>query len=88
MVVQLNGQERAPARADRSRRRRRPAGEVEFAKAAATKQEIEFSVRNLQAGVAFTFAIDGIDVAAATTDRNGRAEVEIDVPLPGTTPSR
>ena len=62
--------------------------EVEFSKVAATKQEIEFSVRNLQAGSAFTFAIDGIDVATATADRRGRAEVEIDVPLPGTTASR
>ena len=62
--------------------------EVEFAKAAPTKQEIEFSVRNLQAGVAFTFVIDGIDVATATADRRGRAEVEVDVPLPGTTASR
>ena len=62
--------------------------EVEFSKAAPTKQEIEFSVRNLQAGVAFTFVIDGIDVATATADRRGRAEVEVDVPLPGTTASR
>src|SRR5687767_10108652 len=60
--------------------------EVEFAKAAPTEQEIEFSVRNLQAGVAFTFVIDGIEVAAATADRRGRAEVEVNVPLPGTTP--
>ena len=62
--------------------------EVEFAKAAPTKQEIEFSVRNLQAGVAFTFAIDGVDVATATADGRGRAEVELDVPLPGTPASR
>ena len=62
--------------------------EVEFAKAAPTNQEIEFSVRNLQAGVAFTFAIDGVAVATVTTDRRGHAEVEVDVPLPGTTASR
>ena len=62
--------------------------EVEFSKAAATEQEIEFSVRNLQAGAVFTFVIDGIDVATATADRRGRAEVEVDVPLPGTTASR
>jgi hypothetical protein len=61
---------------------------VEFAKANPTKQEIEFSVRNLQAGVALTFVIDGVDVATATADRHGRAEVEVDVPLPGTTASR
>ena len=62
--------------------------EVEFAEAAPTNQEIEFSVRNLQAGVAFTFVIDGVTVATATTDRRGHAEVEVDVPLPGTTASR
>ena len=62
--------------------------EVEFAKAAPTKQEIEFSVRNLQAGAAFTFVIDGVDVATATTDRRGDAEVAVDIPLPGTTASR
>ena len=62
--------------------------EVEFSKAAPTKQEVEFSVRNLQAGVAFTFVIDGIDVATATADRRGRAEVEVNVPLPGTIASR
>jgi hypothetical protein len=62
--------------------------EVEFAEAAPTNQEIEFSVRNLQAGVAFTFVIDGVTVATATTDRRGHAEVEVDIPLPGTTASR
>jgi hypothetical protein len=62
--------------------------EVEFAKAAPTKQEIEFSVRNLPADVAFTFVIDGVDVVTATADRQGRAEVEVDVPLPGTTAAR
>ena len=62
--------------------------EVEFAKAAPTKQELEFTVRNLQAGVVFTFVIDGVDVATATADRRGRAEVEVDVPLPGTTAAR
>jgi hypothetical protein len=128
MVVQLNGQERAPAgdftnaataevrdakgqvvlrgqfavadeQDDDIERRAslEPTGvdadaageaEVEFSKAAPTKQEIEFSVRNLQAGVAFTLVIDGIDVATATADRRGRAEVEVNVPLPGTTASR
>ena len=62
--------------------------EVEFAKAAATNQEIEFSVRNLQAGVALTFVIDGVEVGNATVDRRGRAELEVEVPLPGTTPAR
>jgi hypothetical protein len=37
--------------------------EVEFAKAAPASQEVEFSVRNVEPGVTFTFAIDGTDVA-------------------------
>jgi hypothetical protein len=60
--------------------------EVEFARAAPSNQEVEFSARNLAPGAAFTFVIDGIDVATATSDRRGRAEVEIDVRIPGTSP--
>lgn len=128
MVVQLNGQERAPATDftnaataevrdpqgqvvlrgpfvladeeddDIERRATLEAtgvdadaageAEVEFTRAAPTMQEIEFSVRNLEAGVAFTFVIDGVDVATATSDRRGRAEVELNVRIPGTTASR
>ena len=62
--------------------------EVEFAKAAPVTQEVEFAVRNLQAGATFTFVIDGNDVATATADQRGRAEVELDVRLPGAPPSR
>lgn len=62
--------------------------EVEFAKAAPAKQEIEFSVRNVQAGAVYTFVIDGVDVATATADKRGRAEVDLDIRLPGTTASR
>lgn len=58
--------------------------EVEFAKSAASTQEIEFWVRGLQAGAVFTFVIDGQEVATATADRRGRAEVELDVRIPGT----
>ena len=53
--------------------------EVEFSKGAPAIQEVEFSVRNLPPGIAFTFVIDGVDVATATADRRGRAEVELDV---------
>lgn len=53
--------------------------EVEFAKAAPTSQEIEFSVRGLEPGATFTFVIDGQTVATATADQRGRAEVELDV---------
>jgi hypothetical protein len=62
--------------------------EVEFSKAAPGNQEIEFSVRNLQAGVAITFVIDGTDVGTATADQRGRAEIELDIRMPGTPSSR
>jgi hypothetical protein len=62
--------------------------EVEFSKAAPATQEIEFSVRNLPPGVVFTFVIDGTDVATATSDRRGRAEVEFDVRMRGRAASR
>jgi hypothetical protein len=58
--------------------------EVEFSKAAPAEQEVEFSVRNLPAGTALTFVIDGVEVGTATSDRRGRAEVEVDVRMPGT----
>jgi len=55
--------------------------EVEFAKSAPATQEIEFSVRGLQAGATFTFVIDGQEVATAAVDQRGRAEVEFDVKM-------
>jgi hypothetical protein len=60
--------------------------EVEFAKASVTTQEVEFTVRNLQPDANFVFAIDGTDVASAKTDRRGRADVELDVRMPGSAP--
>jgi hypothetical protein len=62
--------------------------EVEFARTAPAQQEIEFSVRNLPADTPVTFVIDGVEVATATVDRRGRAEIEVDVPLPGAATSR
>ena len=56
--------------------------EVEFAKTGATRQEVEFGVRNVEPGVSFSFVIDGVDVASAMSDRRGRAGVELDVRLP------
>jgi hypothetical protein len=53
--------------------------EVEFAKAAPAAQEVEFSARNLDPGAAFTFVIDGVDVATATANQRGRVSVELDV---------
>ena len=57
--------------------------EVEFAKTAATTQEVEFTVENLQPQMSVTFVIDGTDTATAMTDRRGRADVELDVKMPG-----
>jgi len=57
--------------------------EVEFTTATPIAQEVEFSVQKLAPAATFVFVIDGIEVATATTDRNGRAEVELDVRMPG-----
>ena len=62
--------------------------EVEFSKDAPANQEVEFSIRNVSPNTAFTFVIDGTPVATATTDARGRAEVEVDARMPGTTASR
>jgi hypothetical protein len=62
--------------------------EVEFAKTAPTVQEVEFAARNLQPGATFTFVIDGQDLATATADRGGKAEIELEVRLPGAPASR
>ena len=62
--------------------------EIEFRKVAPAEQEVEFAVRNVPAGAVLTFVIDGTDVATATADARGRAEVELDVRMPGTTASR
>jgi hypothetical protein len=62
--------------------------EIEFSKSAPAEQEVEFSVRNLTAGTVLTFVIDGTDVATATADKRGRAEVELVVRMPGATASR
>lgn len=53
--------------------------EVEISKSAPAEQEVEFSIRNVQAGAVFTFLIDGQEVATATANRQGEAEVELDV---------
>ena len=60
--------------------------EVEFSKAAPANQEVEFSIRNVSPKAAFTFVIDGVDVATVTADSRARAKVELDVPMPGTAP--
>jgi hypothetical protein len=51
------------------------------------RQEVEFSVTNVEPKGVFTFVIDGKVVATATADDRGRAEYERESPLPaaGTT---
>ena len=62
--------------------------EIEFSRSAPAEQEVEFSVENIAAGTVLTFVIDGTHVATATVDQRGRAEVELDVRMPGPTASR
>ena len=62
--------------------------EVEFARSGAVQQEVEFAVRNLAPDTQVTFVIDGVDIATSTTDREGEAEVELDVRMPGASGSR
>lgn len=56
--------------------------EVEFAKLKPTKQEVEFTARNLQAAATYAFLIDGHVVATAAADRRGEVEVEVKVKMP------
>jgi hypothetical protein len=52
------------------------------------KQEVEFSVHNVQPGGTFTFVIDGRSWMTAAADDRGRIEVEREVALPTTRDSR
>ncbi len=52
------------------------------------RQEVEFSVTNVEPKGVLTFVIDGKVVATATADDRGRAEYERVVPLPAGSPSR
>ena len=58
--------------------------EVEIARTDAATQEVEFSVERVAPNTPLTFTIDGARVAQATADAQGRAEVELDVAMPGT----
>ena len=53
--------------------------EVEYAKASPAKQEVEFSVRNVQPGATYTFVIDGKEIATAAANDKGVAEIELEV---------
>jgi hypothetical protein len=53
--------------------------EVEFDRASPAVQEVEFSVTGVESGAAYTFLVDGKEIATATADARGRVEVEVDV---------
>ena len=52
--------------------------EVETTKDTPARQEIEFSIRNVEPGAVFMFVIDGQDVGTASADQRGRAELEVE----------
>ena len=62
--------------------------EVEFAKQTPVEQEVEFSGRNLQAGVRYTLVLDGREVISGVAERDGELELDRDVPIPGATAAR
>jgi hypothetical protein len=62
--------------------------EVEISRQDRSKQEVEFSVDSLTPATALTFSIDGVQVATATTDDRGHAEIELDVTMPGARAAR
>jgi hypothetical protein len=53
--------------------------EVEYQSDKPTEQEVELTVKGLNAGTAITFVIDGQRVATATADRRGGVEIELAV---------
>ncbi len=58
--------------------------EIELSKDHAAAQELEFSIRQVEAGAVFTFFIDGAEVGTATANRRGRAGLEVDMPRAAT----
>ena len=56
--------------------------EVEFPKTTVVTQEVEFSVAGLKPAAKYILVIDGRDVTTVTTDKRGRAEVELEVAMP------
>ncbi len=53
--------------------------EIEVSKATGAVQEVELEARGLTSGAAFTFFIDGREVAKGTADARGRLDVEQNV---------
>lgn len=55
--------------------------EVEFLTTSPVTQEVEFSVDGVAPGAAFTFVIDGMEVARGQANRRGHVDLEVDIPL-------
>ena len=56
--------------------------EVEFPKTTVVTQDVEFSVTGLKPSAKYIMVIDGRDVTTVTTDKRGKAEIELEVRMP------
>lgn len=45
------------------------------------RQEVEFELKNLQSGAAYSLFVDGKLIATVSADNRGRASIERDIPL-------
>ena len=81
--VVLQGQFMAPVEEDGDLERRATLAPTGVDADASGEAEVEFAVENLQPQASFTFVIDGTDITTVMTDRQGRAEAELDVRMPG-----
>ena len=61
--------------------------EVEYSPSKPATHEVEFAVRNVAPGTTLTFLIDGVTVGTATVNRQGRAEIDLNI-RKATAPSR
>ena len=53
--------------------------EIELSGKGATPTEVEFEVRRVDPGAAFSFVVDGAVLGTATADRRGEVEFEMDI---------
>jgi hypothetical protein len=53
--------------------------EVEYQVDKPTEQEVEMTAKGMAPGAQVTLVIDGVKVATATADKNGKVEVELEV---------
>ena len=53
--------------------------EIEYTAGGQDRQELEFSIRNVQPGATYTLLIDGQTTIPATANASGEAEAEVEV---------